>query len=346
MRLPNPRRTTEALICGVVAYAAWQVAVWNRSALDAPDANSAKPALINIHAIYDSCLTRDGDRYVARVGGRGVVLRRTADHHEIDCFNRGNRRITALAASADRRRFVAVDDAGEAYVLVPERDRWRTRRLCSLESRVQNCSLSAGAEFAAFACADGCVDVRNLTTGQRKLRLKCSNSPVDLAVYSTSGKLLVSVTRDQQMLLWDATTGTRLREFVLGETRVRCLAFAPSGDRFFTGGSYGRIGIWRFHKSSPERAIRSNQYEIVSIAVSRNGKRFATGDIIGNIVMRGTSKGQPLGRLPADTGVIQSLQFGPDDAFLYFAGTEPELSRVSVGAFAGRQPEGSNPAGG
>jgi WD40 repeat protein len=64
------------------------------------------------------------------------------------------------------------------------------------------------------------------------------------AAFSPCGRWLATVSNEETVKCWDATTWRETRAFAWDVGRLKCVAFAPDGMRAAAGGDKGKVVIW------------------------------------------------------------------------------------------------------
>jgi WD40 repeat protein/tRNA A-37 threonylcarbamoyl transferase component Bud32 len=92
---------------------------------------------------------------------------------------------------------------------------------------------------------DHAVNVWEVRTGRRLACRVEHDSLVSVAAFAPDGQTFATASYDGTVKLWDATTYAVLRTIVSGG-QLRCLAFAPSGDKLATAGGRdgGGVTVW------------------------------------------------------------------------------------------------------
>jgi WD40 repeat protein len=92
------------------------------------------------------------------------------------------------------------------------------------------------------------------------------------AIFSPDGRLVVSCSEDDQVIVWDFARRERLATL---SHPSHHLAFSPDGRWFATGGTDGTVAIWDAKTFQRLRTLRDGHTEIVGMAVSADATRLA-----------------------------------------------------------------------
>lgn len=111
------------------------------------------------------------------------------------------------------------------------------------------------------------------------------NAFIDTAVFSADGKLLMALSRDHSVRIWDVTTGGTVTQFT-NASISRGAMFSPDSRYFVTGGTKGNALIWD-RENGPKlvKELVGHSVPIVSVAYSIDGKFIAGEDENRNVMV-------------------------------------------------------------
>jgi len=137
---------------------------------------------------------------------------------------------------------------------------------------------------------------------------------------------LVAIARHGQVELRGAADGQLQRTLDCSSRSVSCVAFTTDGTQVVAaGGDPGRAGrIWRFDVASgaPRSEVASHQDAIYALALSPDGRHFATGSYDRTIIIRDLESDEPLGTLTGHNGAVFGLAFRAGGAVLASASAD------------------------
>lgn len=144
-----------------------------------------------------------------------------------------------------------------------------------------------GKRFAASSSTDnGPTDMLIWDTNTGKI-LQSLNTPhtdiADCLVFSEDGLKIATGGRDQQAIVWDATTGHIIRDHRIDDMWIHDLAFSPDGAQLVTGSLSrympGHLQRWDIATGKVVKtyATQLEPMDVQSLAMTADGKQLAIG---------------------------------------------------------------------
>ena len=164
--------------------------------------------------------------------------------------------------------------------------------------------------------------------------LRGHGGPVRAVAVSADGKMAITGSFDQSVILWRLEAGAADAVLRFHDGSVNAVASLPDG-RFASGGEDGRIAVWREGRPEPDQVINGHDGPVSSLSVSRDGTHLASAS------WDGTARVSPLGGgsarvLAGHQGQVNGVAFTADggvvtsgyDATLRFWPTNGSVPRV------------------
>jgi WD40 repeat protein len=169
------------------------------------------------------------------------------------------------------------------------------------------------------------------TSGNMTVRY--SSVPVSAAAFAGGGGRVLSTHADKTLRTWDALSGEQLASVDLGgETPFLCvspdektvLAATGRGDKF-------RIRLLDVETGKELTTFDDEQTSYVeALAISPDGRRFATSDISGDVLLWDVNKSRPVHELDIGHSGDDALAFSPDGKTLAVGGGNQNLFLFDV----------------
>lgn len=187
-------------------------------------------------------------------------------------------------------------------------------------------AFSPDGKTLAIGCDDGAVRLLSPDTADESAILRGHHDAVRSVAFSPDGTKLVSSGQDREILLWNATTGERIRSLGRpGTNPVQLVAFSPLGNDVAVGeisGSPQAIILVDPQTGDIRSRLAGHDSGVSALAFSPDGQTLATAGGDRTIKIWSTSDGQERGTLSEEVGCVRSLSFSPDGDWLAFAGND------------------------
>ena len=195
-------------------------------------------------------------------------------------------------------------------------------------------SFSADQQRVAVGCADKLVRIFSISDGAEIM--KCDNH-IDWVfgtAFSQDGQHLATVSRDKAAKLIDISTGQLIDDINRTRDALICLAKHPTQDMVATGGTEGKIRLFKMTPRGGRLAEGDDKEEsfvrefehmatpIQTIAFSADGAMVACGGLSGEVRVFQTENGQRLSTLKGNFGPTYALAFQPTTKLLAVGGQD------------------------
>jgi WD40 repeat protein len=145
--------------------------------------------------------------------------------------------------------------------------------------------------------------------------------------FSSNGHLLAAGTANDEVRLWDATSGTPIGTS-LGHTEwVRSVTFNHDGTMLATGSEDSTVRVWDVGSGQCLKILTDHSETVSSCAFSPDGGTFASGDQNNIIKLWDTRTFKCLKTFRGHKGIVWSVAFSPDGSSIA-SGSEDKTIRL------------------
>jgi WD40 repeat protein len=252
-----------------------------------------------------------------RADGSGIVARLLGD----------SPRLEALTFSRDGSLLVASGGAASEFGEIQIWDTAKRELVRSIKASTDTfygVAISNDNRLVAVGCADKLVRVFNVADGVEVMRCDNHLDWVFGSAFTNDGKRLATISRDKAAKLIDVSTGHLIDDINQMRDPLICMARHPMDDLIATGGTEGKIRLFRMEPRGGRLAEGDNKEEsfvrefehmaspIQSIAFNPDGTSVACGVVGGEVRIFKTENGQRLAQIKVGSGPIFALSFTPD----------------------------------
>lgn len=187
---------------------------------------------------------------------------------------------------------------------------------------VNSASFSPGGREILIATETGAAIVEPSTGRQTPLR--GHSGPVNSAAFSQDGTKIVTADKDGTAIIWDAATGSPLRELPRSSEEVDDAAFSPDGTKVVTANKDGSAIVWNARTAAPitTLAIPSQIGAFDRAVFSPDGTKVLTANEDGTANVWDAGTGQRLTVLRGHSGSVEIAAYSPDGTRIVTAGAD------------------------
>lgn len=299
---------------------------------------SETPVYESLPAVHTLAFSPDGS-WLAVPGHHEILLHQADGSAIVSRLPGDSPRLESVAFSHDGTLLVAsggaVSDFGEVQVWdVTKRE--LVRSIKSSNDTFYGVSISRDNRQVAVGCADKLVRVFNVADGREVMRCDSHLDWVFGTAFSNDGMRLATTSRDKTAKLIDISTGYLIDDINRTRDPLICLARHPIDELIATGGTEGKIRLFRMQPRGGRLAEGDNKEEsfirefehmaspIQVIAFSPDGTAIACGAASGEVRIFKAESGQRIAQIQSDHGPIFAIAFSSDGA------------RIATGGYDGR----------
>jgi WD40 repeat protein/serine/threonine protein kinase len=253
-----------------------------------------------------------------------------AANHRVLNGGQGSFSVTCLTITPDRRRVVAGDFNGSAFVWDLADPDARPRVLAGHQKNIECLAVSADSRWLATGGGDGVVRLWDLAAGDFGViprLLKGHTDQISSLAFSPDGRHLVTGSYDETARIWDLNAADPAAESrVLSHPRVvGCVGISPDGRWIVTGSDQARIWDLGAEGSAAEsRLLVGHQQAVRSVAFSRDSQMVVTGSWDKTAIVWNITQTEPTERavLAGHSAEIDCVAVSPDSRWVVTGGRD------------------------
>jgi WD40 repeat protein len=144
--------------------------------------------------------------------------------------------------------------------------------------------------------------------------------------FHPTGKMLISGSLDDRIMIWDLVIGDRLGTLTAHTKSVNTLAFSPDGQTFLSGSDDDTIKHWQFPSGSLIRSLSGHTRDVNSVATSPDGQYFVSGSEDRTVCLWRLKTGELLRNYTdALSGMVRSVAISPNGQVLVSGGLDNQI---------------------
>jgi len=297
------------------------------------------PVYHSLPAVHALAFSPDGT--LLAVPGRHEILLHHADGSGVASRLLGDSpRLESVVFSRDGTLLVgsggAASEFGEIQIWDTAK-REPVRSIKGSNDAFYGVSISPDNSQVAVGCADKLVRVFNVVDGIEVMRCDNHLDWVFGSAFTNDGLRLASVSRDKAAKLIDIATGHLVDDINRSRDPLVCLARHPIDDLIATGGTEGKVRLFRMEPRGGRLAEGDNKEEsfvrefehigspIQSVAFSPDGSAVACGVASGEVRIFKTENGQRLAQIKASHGPVFAVAFNADGDLIATGGQDGQI---------------------
>ncbi len=152
--------------------------------------------------------------------------------------------------------------------------------------------------------------------------LEGHDNHINQVAFSPDDRLLVSVSHDHTLRLWERKTGA-VRAILEGhESAVWCVAFSPDGRHLASGSADGTVRVWSVADGALAMILEGHGGWVRSVAYAPDGTRILSAANDGTVRLWDAMTGSPLRTIEASEQQVLSVAFSQGGAVIASAGAD------------------------
>jgi WD40 repeat protein len=175
-----------------------------------------------------------------------------------------------------------------------------------------------GRYIASAGNSDGSISVRR-TDNDAERTLKGHAGVVNALCFSPNGKMLLSVSQDKSIILWDSSTWSQIKRLT-DEAWVNSATFFPDSKGFLMGDQFGIVTAWSVTGESLWRVEIKNREPINAIEISQSGDTALVCGWDKKIHLLNANTGRETREFVGHTSGVASVAYGKDGRH-FFSGS-------------------------
>jgi len=262
--------------------------------------------------------------------GSGIIKRLLGDSPRLEsvAFSRDGTMLVASGGSVSEFGEIQIWDAIKLQLL---------RSIKASNDAFYGVSISPDNQLVAVGCADKLVRVFSIAEGKEVMRCDNHLDWVFGTAFTNDSKRLATVSRDKAAKLIEIATGHLIDDINQSRDPLVCLSRHPMHDQIATGGTEGKIRLFKMEPRGGRLAEGDNkensfvrEYEhmaspIQAISFSPDGILVACSAESGEVRIFKTENGRRVAQIHAKQGPIFALAFTSDGKQLATGGYDGRI---------------------
>jgi WD40 repeat protein len=153
---------------------------------------------------------------------------------------------------------------------------------------------------------------------------KSGHSIVAIAI-SPDGKQIATAGTDNEILLWDLSSGTVVNTLKGHTNWILGLNYSPNGHYLVSGSKDNTAKIWDIRSGAEITALKGHSGTVATVIYSNDGKYIATGSADATAKIWDAASGILLKTLGGHTKEVTAIAFNPDATQLVSTGADMQL---------------------
>ena len=183
------------------------------------------------------------------------------------------------------------------------------------------------------------VQLRDVTTGEKKTTLRLQTQNPAFIVYSSDGNTIATArNQDNTVYLWDAATGESKGTLErAGRGSIKSFVYSPDGNTIATAGGWedNVVQLWDAETGVHKTTLTGHTKQVNSVAYSPDGNTIVSGGMDGTVRLWNVTTGKQKATLKHITGIaallpwfyvpVNAVAYSPDGNTIATVGWDRKL---------------------
>ena len=236
----------------------------------------------------------------------------------------GSNEATCVAVSADGRQFAAGFKNCSVRV-------FNTATGAEVQSFVGHaaeitCVCFVGSHALCSASHDSNLSLWDMKGGFRIATMTSHTRSVRGCAADAVGKVLVSVSWDADVRVWNGRTGKQTCCLATRGGRnspLNCVSFNPTSDQLVAVGSWDTtVKIWDVFSQKRVKVLKGHHTSVQACVYAPSGRHIVSAAMDGEVKVWSTKSGSAVGSITGHSGPVNSLSYTPNGQFLLTASSD------------------------
>jgi len=179
------------------------------------------------------------------------------------------------------------------------------------------------------------LDIFEVASGKHIRALQGhSNQELQIRIQSLSispdERFVLAGSDDGTLILWEISTGRKIREFEKRPKRIHSVVISPLGRFALSGNEDGTMSLWDISTGRVIRTFRGSSVKILSVAYSPDGRFALCGSSDSTLRLWDLSSGENIRIFRGHGDAVVAVAFSPDGRFSLSGGNDNVLKLWDV----------------
>ncbi len=190
-----------------------------------------------------------------------------------------------------------------------------------------------GSDTVCSASHDSTLSLWNTIQGIRIASMRGHNRPVYGCTADKAGRLVVSVSWDTTIKVWDGRTGKQkgtLKTPGKHNTPINCVSFHPEGQLVVVGSWDTTLKIWDTLNEKRLKVLKGHKTSVQVCEYAPSGRHIVSAALDGEVKVWSTKSGTAVGTIVGHHSPVNGIAFTPNGQYLV-TGSSDKMVKVWSG---------------